>query len=223
MKPLCLAAALTLAASLAHAQTPPPSIALPAPKTDGKVAVEKALKDRRSLRTPSPDALALADVGQLCWAAQGTTDDKGHRTTPSAMATYPLELYVLAGNVTGLAPGLYRYQTAKHELVPLKPGDRRAELVDKAIGQDWIKKAPAVFFVTGVVARATVKIKDEARAKEFLWQESGLVAQAFFLEATAMGLGSTFVGGYKAEPTREFLALPAGEAPLAVLPVGKRP
>lgn len=222
MKPACLAAALALVASLAHAQTPS-SIALPAPKADGKVSVEKALKDRRSLRAPSPDAIALADVGQLCWAAQGATDDKGHRTTPSAMATYPLDVYVLAGSVTGLAPGLYRYDSARHALAPLKPGDRRAELVDKAIGQDWIKKAPAVFFVTGTVARATPKIKDEARARDFVFQESGLAAQAFFLEAVALGLGSTFVGGFKPDPTREFLALPAGEVPLAVLPVGKRP
>ncbi|MGC4114470.1 MAG: SagB/ThcOx family dehydrogenase [Myxococcales bacterium] len=223
MKTVCFALVLALSfvAGLTHAQTPP-SIALPAPKTDGKVSLEKALKERRSVRTPSPDALALADVGQLCWAAQGTTDDKGHRTTPSAMATYPLDLYVLAGSVTGLAPGLYRYDTAKHALIPLKPGDRRAELVEKAIGQDWIKKAPAVFFVTGTVARATPKIKDEARAKVFVAQESGLAAQAFFLQATALGLGSTFVGGFKVDVTREFLALPAGEEPLAVLPVGKR-
>jgi len=221
MKPACLAAALALVSGAAFAQTPP-SIALPAPRIEGKVSVEKALHDRRSLRTPAADALSLADVGQLCWAAQGTTDDKGHRTAPSAMGTYPLELYVLAGNVTGLAPGLYRYGTAKHELLPLRTGDRRAELVEKAIGQAWIAKAPAVFVLTGVAARVVAKVKDENRAAGFVAQESGLAAQAFFLQATALGLGSTFVGGYKPEPTREVLGLPAGEEPLAVLPVGKK-
>ncbi len=233
MKPLRLVLALAASAlvpaagpAMAQAQAQsqtPASVALPAPKTDGKVATEKALAQRRSLRSPSAEALSLAEIGQLCWAAQGTTDDKGHRTAPSALATYPLELYVLAGSVGGLAPGLYRYQTARHELVLVKPGDRRAELVDKAIGQDWIKKAPAVFVVTGAISRMAAKVKDEQRSRGFMFQESGLAAQSFFLQATALGLGSTFVGGFKPGPTRELLALPPGEEPLAVLPVGKRP
>lgn len=221
MKAPYLAAALALVPSVVLAQAAQP-VALPA-RTEGKVSVEKALEGRRSLRKPTPEALSLAELGQLCWAAQGTTDDKGHRTVPSAMATYPLELYVLAGSVAGLAPGLYRYQTGKHQLVLVRGGDVRAELVEKAIGQSWIAKAPAVFVVTGVSSRVAGKVKDERRAAQFVWQESGLAAQAFFMEATALGLGSTFVGGFKPEPTRHLLALPAGEEPLAVLPVGKRP
>ena len=35
------------------------------------------------------------------------TDDKGHRTSHSAMASYPLEVYLLAGNVTDLPDGVY--------------------------------------------------------------------------------------------------------------------
>ena len=66
------------------------SIALPAPKLDGTMSVERALHDRRSLREPSADALTLEQVGQLCWAAQGVTGCKGHRTASSARAICPL-------------------------------------------------------------------------------------------------------------------------------------
>ncbi len=79
-------------------------VALPAPKTDGKVSLEKALQKRRSLREFSAAPLSLSEIGQLCWAAQGTTDSQGHRTAPSARALYPLELYVIAASVNGFPP-----------------------------------------------------------------------------------------------------------------------
>ncbi|MBI5546974.1 MAG: SagB/ThcOx family dehydrogenase [Deltaproteobacteria bacterium] len=212
--------AALLLTGVAQAAEPAAAIALPAAKVDGKVSVEKALKERRSLRRPSPAALSLAEIAQLAWSAQGVTDEKGHRTAPSAMATYPLELYVLAGSVAGLAPGLYRYRPEKHDLVLVAAGDKRAELVEKAIGQDWILKAPAVFVITGFAERMEAKIKE--RSSSFIWVEAGLAAQSFFLEATALGMGSTYVGGFKPDATRSVLGLAAGEEPLAVLPVGKK-
>jgi hypothetical protein len=59
--------------------------------------LETTLGRRRSLREFSGAALALADLGQLLWAAQGTTGGEGQRTAPSAGALYPLEVYVVAG------------------------------------------------------------------------------------------------------------------------------
>jgi SagB-type dehydrogenase family enzyme len=211
-------------------QAPPPSAAavpLPRPATDGKVSVEAALQQRRSVRTFAAAPLSLAEVAQLCWAAQGVTDEKGHRTAPSARAVYPLQLWVLAGEVTGLPAGLYRYDPAAHALRPVAAGDRRAELDRRALGQAWMQlaKAPAVFAVTGDPGKfgggddPVVK----AHASAFTWVEAGLATQGFFLQATALGLGSTYVGGFKAPEAREILGLPATEELLALLPVGRHP
>ena len=57
--------------------------------------------------------LQATDLAQLAWAAQGDTGG-GHRTTPSAGALYPLELNVVVGAVAGIAPGVYRYEPARH-------------------------------------------------------------------------------------------------------------
>jgi nitroreductase len=65
--------------------------------------------------------------------------------------------------------------------------------------------------------------KMKERAAQFMYTEVGLAAQGFFLEATAMGLGSTFVGGFKPAEARAVLGLAAGEESLAVLPVGHKP
>ena len=213
------------AAAVASAAVEPSAIALPAPGTTGAVSVEQALATRRSLRGMADRPLTLAEVGQLCWAAQGVTDDKGHRTAPSAMATYPLEVYVIADAVTDLAPGVYRYQPAGHALVP-HPAPRRLEplrdaLVEKAIGQAWITTAPAILVITGTAERMGERFVE--RRRDFMCVEAGLAAQGFFLQATALGLGSTYVGGFDPAAARAFLELPAGEEVLAVLPVGVRP
>lgn len=76
----------------------PNAVKLPTPRTGGGISVEKALSERRSIRGFKNESLTLNEVSQLLWAAQGVTDDKGHRTSPSAMASYPLEVYLLAGN-----------------------------------------------------------------------------------------------------------------------------
>jgi SagB-type dehydrogenase family enzyme len=221
---LALALALPLAALPAEGAAP---VALPAPKTDGKVSIEAALKQRRSVRSFAPTPLTLEEVGQLCWAAQGVTDDKGHRTAPSARATYPLELYVVAGAVTGLSPGLYRYEPARHSLQLVASGDKRADLDQKAVGQSWmpIAKAAAAFVISGNAAKTSGGGGPAARERgvHFMWVEAGLAAQGFFLEATALGLGSTYVGGFRPAETQAVLELPSSEEVLAILPVGRRP
>ncbi len=209
-------------AQTAQAQQPPAraeraEISLPAARDSGAVPVERALKQRRSVRSFAPGALRIEDIAQLCWAAQGITDAKGHRTAPSARATYPLELYVLVGDVTGIPAGIYHYRPDRHDLVRMTAVDPRPEFVSQGVGQDWIATAPATFVLTGVSARTTKGTGDD----RFVWVEAGLAAENFFLQAVALGLGSTYVGGFKPDGVRSFLQLPAGEEPLGVLPVGR--
>jgi len=216
--------ALLFALASTYAQT----ISLPAPKTDGKVSIEAALKQRRSVRNFAPTPLTLGEVGQLCWAAQGVTDEKeGKRTAPSAREIYPLQLYVVVGSVSDLSPGLYRYQPASHSLELVAPGDKRADLDQKALGQSWnpIAKAAVVFVISGNVAKFASSEDPVARARgpQWMWAEAGLAAQGFFLEATAMGLGSVFTGGFRPPEAQAVLGLPSSEEVLAILPVGRRP
>ena len=52
------------------------SISLPKPSFDGSVSVEKAIKERRTIRDFQEKALPLAHLSQLLWASQGITDPK---------------------------------------------------------------------------------------------------------------------------------------------------
>jgi hypothetical protein len=104
-----------LSVGVRSAQADP--VKLPEPKHEGKVSVEKALFERRSIRDYADEAVALADVSQLLWAAQGLTDSSGYRTAPSAGALYPLEVYLVAGKVASLPAGIYRYKPHGHVVI----------------------------------------------------------------------------------------------------------
>jgi SagB-type dehydrogenase family enzyme len=204
----------------------PTPISLPPPKTDGNVSIEATLKQRRSERYFAAKPLTLAEVGQLCWAAQGVTSTDHHRTAPSARAIYPLELYVAAGSVTGLSTGFYHYRPANHSLELIDATDKRADLDQRAVSQSWnpIAKAPTVFVISGNVAKMadTTDPLVHERAAQFTWVEAGLAAQGLFLEATAMGLGSVFTGGFRPKDAHAVLGLPSSEEVLGILPVGRK-
>ena len=145
---LILLAALVLGCiDLTGANTKVPnageSIDLPEPRLEGDVPVERALAARRSVREYSGEPLRLADLAQLVWAAQGITHPAGYRTTPSAGALYPLELYLVAGEVLGLEAGVYRYVPAGHRLVRHAGDDARGAVARAALMQVWIADAPA--------------------------------------------------------------------------------
>ena len=92
----------------------------------GDMSVREAIAARRSVRDFTDAALSLEELSFLLWATQGITavqrDDAGaivqrFRAAPSAGARYPLETYLAINRVAGIAPGIYRYRPADHELI----------------------------------------------------------------------------------------------------------
>lgn len=196
------------------------AIKLPEPRTDGGISVEKALKERRSIRSFKDQALTLEEVSQLLWAAQGITDDKGHRTAPSAMEAYPLEIYLLADNVTGLASGVYHYSPEGHNLIAMVQSSRLDELYGSSSGREaWIKSSPAIFIITGVFERLNrVMGQDSSR---YVYVEAGTAAENLLMEVVSLGLASTYTAGFDANRTEELLGLSKGEELIGVMPVGR--
>lgn len=210
-------------------------IKLPEPRTDGGIPVEKALHERRSIRSFGKEGLTLDEVSQLLWAAQGVTDDKGHRTAPSAVARYPLQVYLLAGNVTGLPSGVYHYSPQGHNLTVITQG-KIDEYYNASAGfEGWIKTAPAIFIITGALdsfdqmpgirmPRNQTPGNQMPRQDLSRWVyiEAGAAAENLLLEVVSLDLASTYTAGFNANKTEELLSLPMGEVPIGVLPVGRK-
>ncbi len=194
-------------------------------KVDAEVAAVKAasleelLQQRRSIRQYSDVPLTRDEVMKLLWAGQGVTSDRGFRTAPSAGALYPLEMYLVAGNVDNLAPGIYKYNPAKDELTIVKEGDVRASLAAASLGQGSVADG-AIDIVMAAVYERT-KIKYGSRGERYVHIEVGHAAQNICLQATALGLGLVTVGAFDDAEVAKIVGMSQDESPLYVMPVGR--
>lgn len=174
----------------------------------------------------------MAALSQLVWAAQGVTLKTdappnwqwgpwqgGRRTAPSAGALYPLELYVIAGNVGGLEPGVYKYKPQTHQLLAVASGDRRRALAAAALGQQWIATAPCVLALGAAYGRTEVKYRE--RAPRYVHIEVGLAVENICLQAVALDLGTTMVGAFTDDQVKKVVGMAQDEQPLAIVPVGR--
>lgn len=187
------------------------------PKDDGGFA--RLLHERRSVRSFAPGALTIEEVAKVLFAAQGVTRHGRYRTVPSAGALYPLEVYLVAGQVQGFAPGVYKYLPESHALRFIQPGDHRTELAKVALGQSWIARAQAVVVISAVYER--VMGKYGSRGEQYVHMEAGAAAQSLSLQAAALDLGTTLVGAFDEDEVQRILGDPGDETPLLVLPLGK--
>lgn len=195
------------------------TIPLP-PPVENAVTLHEALTARRSLRDYTADSLATPELARLLWAAQGVTSDNGQRTSPSAGATYPLEIYIAVQRVTGLAPGVYHYRPQalgqEHDLRLLIAGDPLPRLA-LACPQRCVRSSAAAIIIASVTARTAARYAE--RAQHYAALEAGHAAQNVLLSATALRLGATPVGAF------DYAALQAvyqsDAEPLYVISVGR--
>jgi len=194
-------------------------IKLPRPRAESGVSVEKAIGLRRSVREFSDAPISLSDLSQLVWAAQGVTGPGELRAAPSAGATYPLEVYVVAARVTGLPSGVFKYRLSGHELVRTHEGDVLREFARASVGQSCVEEAAAVIVLAAVYERTTGVYGQ--RGIRYVDNEIGHAAENVCLQAVALGLGTVAVGAFDDPAVAEELHFNAGEKPLYLLPVGK--
>jgi SagB-type dehydrogenase family enzyme len=193
------------------------------------MSVERALSGRRSWRWYKGGSLSLEQVSQVLWAAQGVThpweedrqaaaEEYGEqalgwlRTAPSAGALYPIELYLVVGDVRNLEPAVYLYHPIEHALEQVLPGDRRAPL--------RAGSAPATLVIAGVVARTAAKYGQ--RAERYVLIEVGAVAENVYLQCETMQLATVLVGAFPDDLVRSVLELEESESPYAIMPIGLR-
>ncbi|MDH4197174.1 MAG: SagB/ThcOx family dehydrogenase [Candidatus Aminicenantes bacterium] len=211
-------------------------IKLPAPRHESGTSVEKAINLRRSIRGYADDPLSISEISQLLWAAQGFTQERkepprmwnpkyewqgGLRTAPSAGALYPMEIYLLAGNVEGLAKGVYKFVPKDHSLKKITAVDKRTDLCNAALKQGSIEKAAAVIVMAGVYERTSFKYGE--RAERYVHIEVGSIAENVYLQGMTLGIGTVIIGAFADKDVKNVLQLPEDENPLAIMPLGKIP
>lgn len=182
-------------------------------------SLEELLRQRRSIRSYSDAPLTQDEVMKLLWAGQGITSSRGFRTAPSAGALYPLEIYVVAGNVSDLTPGIYKYNPVKDDLTLIKEGDVRTSLAVASLVQSSVAEGAIDIVIAAVYERTEVKYG--SRAERYVHIEVGHAAQNICLQATALGLGLVTIGAFDDAAVAKVIGMSNDESPLYVIPVGR--
>ena len=155
------------------------------------------LRARRSRRDFSPDAVPQEVLFLLLWAAQGISQQGPwpFRTAPSAGALYPVETYVCAARVEGIAAGVYHWELPEERLalVAARPDVAKAAC-EACLAQDMVAAAPVTFIWSAVWGRTAQKYGD--RALRYAYLDAGHLAENLHLAATGLGLGACMIGAF---------------------------
>ncbi|GAH56655.1 unnamed protein product [marine sediment metagenome] len=151
-------------------------IMLTQPELESNISLEEALNSRRSVRNFSSKELSLNQISQILWAAQGITQEStGFRTSPSAGALYPLEIFLLKSD------GVFHYIPDGHKIIKLNPDDLRPDLIQGVLFQGFVADAPVNIIITAVYERTTAKYGN--RGIRYVHLEAGHSCQNILLQA----------------------------------------
>jgi SagB-type dehydrogenase family enzyme len=176
------------------------------------MSLEEAIWRRRSRRDFILQPLSLAQIGQLLWAAQGTTDAAGLRAAPSAGAMYPLEVYLCCRE------GVFHYVPDDHAVVKTSALDARESLARAALGQQFVEQADICIIIAAVFQRTTARYGE--RGVRYVHMDAGYASENVHLQADALGLGSVSVGAFADEEVGRVLNLEKDVRPLNIIPAG---
>lgn len=170
-----------------------PTIALPAPDGGGDFA--RVVRQRRTWRRFSPAPVSREELATLLglsvgvqqWMRLGRDVEVALKTSPSGGARHPIECYVVARNIRGLAPGIYHYSAARHALTRLKSGATAARIRSYLPYSGYFGRSAALVLFTAMFTRQLWRYP-YSRAYRAALIEAGHVCQTFCLTATALDL-----------------------------------
>jgi len=189
-----------------------PAVDLPLPRFANVVACERSLTEviesRRSVRKYGEEPLTIDQLGELLYRSArtraivqigslGSYDGADHPYPTGGLAA-DLELYLCVARCTGLAPGVYHYESATHQLRLVNEPEAAAPLLVAArTATGGIIEPQVLLTITSRFAR--VAWKYETIAYALTLKHVGALMQTVYLVATSMGLGPCALGSGDAD------------------------
>src|SRR5436853_1385692 len=139
------------------------------------------------------------------------------RAASATGALYPIELYVVAGDIAELEAGVYHFDPLGFQLSRIRKGDYRAELA--AVSNDSIALARATIVFTSMAWKNAWKY--EARSYRHWFWDGGVIAANLMSLSASMGSPTRIVQGFVDQTVNELLGLQdEEEATICLSPVG---
>jgi SagB-type dehydrogenase family enzyme len=171
-----------------------------------------------------PDLVALT---QLLYYGGGITKRKRYpggeiffRAPACTGALYHIDLYVVCGELPGVAAGVYHFGPQDRGLRRLRAGDFRGILIDATAAEPAVARAPAVLVCTSTYWRNAWKY--QARTYRHCFWDCGTLLANVLAVAAARELPARVVAGFVDDTVNRLLDLDTTrEVALALVPVGR--
>jgi SagB-type dehydrogenase family enzyme len=191
---------------------------------DQPVAGVSAVEALRGAEPGHGGSVDLASLALLLRYGAGVLEHRRHagvwfRTYASAGALYPIEVYVVCGELPGLEAGVYHFDPEGFALNRLRLGDHRTTIAEAA-GEEAVMDAPATLALAGIPWRTAWKYTE--RGYRHLFWDAGMMVANLLALCSGIGLPARVVTGFVDASVEELVGLDAvKEFPLLLLPIGR--
>lgn len=174
------------------------AIKLPMPDPRANRSLVDVIVSRRSSRDFGEAPLDLDEVATMaflaCGVSPGSDLNAPCRNVPNSGGLGAVELSLIVQNVTGIAPGIYMYDSIGHQLIAKSYGAYRRWLLQHVFYQSEFSSCAVAFCL--VVNMGRLKSKYGMRGYRLGLLDAGHVSQNINLTATSLGLAVCASAGY---------------------------
>lgn len=141
------------------------------------------------------------------------------RAAPATGALYPIEVYIVSENISGLQAGVYHFCPGEFSLTRLREGDYRRFLSEAAGFERAITNSPFTIILSSIAWRNAWKY--QARSYRHWFWDSGVIVANLIATATSFGLNTKLITGYIDKFVNDLLILEENkEASIVLVPIG---
>jgi SagB-type dehydrogenase family enzyme len=171
-----------------------------------------------------PDLTTLAHI--LYYSA-GVTKKKTYpgneiyfRAAACAGALYPIEIYVVCGDLLGLEAGVYHFNPGDFALRRLRTGDFRGSVIKATADEPTVSAAPLVLVYTAITWRSSWKY--QARSYRYHFWDAGMILANALAASAAQKLPGNLVMGFVDDEINRLIGVDGErEMSLTLMPLGQ--
>ncbi|MBE3604736.1 SagB/ThcOx family dehydrogenase [bacterium] len=185
------------------------SLAMPRELELPSAATAAAIAGRAGTAGGADRTADLEEITRLLFCTGGLTrsrtvngEEYHFRAAASAGALYPIEIYLAAGDVDGVEPGLYHFSPADLKLRGLRRGDWRGYLAEAA-GCDDLRQSRAILIFSAIFWRSAWKYR--ARAWRYCFWDAGTMLANLLAVASADGISAEIITLFADAPVERLL------------------
>jgi SagB-type dehydrogenase family enzyme len=174
----------------------PLSAGFPKPDTGALEAISAAGPARQGSSEIDIDVIAevLFFTGGVTREMKYGTDTFFMRAASATGALYPIELYLICKDLSGLKAGVYHFNPGDFSLTCLREGDYRIYLSEAAGDDALINNSPAIIVFSSIAWRNAWKYRDRSY-RHWFW-DSGVMAANLLSTTNSIGINMNLNLGF---------------------------